>query len=232
MPRSNFQTSLRKAALVAAFFICSPAFAYHLVLEANPAVPFPFLGRFGTIELHVYPNGVRGETIWLNGFIRNGSKEITVENPLGRMYTEVPVTSVGPIVRRFAGAMPAAFNFTNPPPVSAPVAGNVHGIAANRYRIRYGPEAWIDLWTTRSLGDSPQLRAIALQIVKGISPMSARSAATIPGIPLYIELNFSRFRKLPLMKVKTFTTDSEGEEDALKVGPVFMHAPLLDSLWK
>jgi hypothetical protein len=224
--------SLRKAALVAAFFICSPALAYHLVLEANPTVPFPFLGRFGTVEIHVYPNGIRGETIWLNGFIRNDSKEITVENPLGRMYTEVPVTSVGSLVRKIAGAMPDAFQFSSPPPVSGPVAGTVHGIAANRYRIQYGPEAWIDLWTTSALGDAPQLRAIALQIVEGISPMSAQAAATIPGMPIYVELNFSHFRKLPLMKVKTLTTDAAGDDEALKVGRVFMHAPLLDSLWK
>lgn len=227
---------------MAAFFICVgqallpvraqagvPA-PHHLVLEANPTVPFPFLGRFGTIEIHVYPNGIRGETIWLNGFIRNGSNEITVENPLARMYTEVPVISVGPLVRRIAGALPDVF--PAPPPVSGPVAGTVHGIAANRYRIQYGPEAWIDLWTTSALGESPQLRAIALQIVNGISPMTAKSASAIPGMPIYVELNFSHFRKLALMKVKTLTTDTAGEEEALKVGRVFMHAPLLDSLWK
>ena len=202
------------------------------MLEANPALPFPFLGRFGTIEIHVYPHGIRGETIWLNGFIRNDSNEITVENPLGRMYTEVPVTSVGSVVRRIAGAMPGSFQFSSPPPVSGPVAGTVHGIAANRYRIVYGPEAWIDLWTTNALGEAPQLRAIALQIVNGISPMTAQAAATIPGMPIYVELNFSHFRKLPLMKVKTLTTDAAGEDEALKVGRIFMHAPLLDSLWK
>jgi len=229
---------------VAAFFICVgqallpvraqagvPA-PHHLVLEANPALPFPFLGRFGTIEIHVYPHGIRGETIWLNGFIRNDAKEITVENPLGRMYTEVPVTSVGSVVRRIAGAMPGSFQFSSPPPVLGPVPGTVHGIAANRYRIVYGPEAWIDLWTTSALGEAPQLRAIALQIVNGISPMTAQAAATIPGMPIYVELNFSHFRKLPLMKVKTLTTDAAGEDEALKVGRIFMHAPLLDSLWK
>ena len=198
MPRSKI---LKGAAFVAALFISSPLFAYHLVLEANPAGPFPFLSRFGTTELHVYPHGVRGKTIWLNGFSRNGDKNITVENPLARMYTEVPVTSVGPIVAKLATALPKTLEFTAPPPVLAPVDGTVHGIAAKRYRIVYGPEAWIDLWTTDKLGDAPQLRAIVLQLIGGISPLTAKSAARVPGVPLYVELNFSHFRKLAIVKI-------------------------------
>jgi len=248
MPRSDFEMFLRKAARVAAFFVFAVGLPvagaelpgnrqpvtgnFHLVLEANPAVPFPFFGRFGTIELHVYPNGVRGETIWLNGFIRNDANVITVENPLGRMYTEVPVTSVGPIVRRIATSLPKTLGFTATPPVTGPIAGTVHGIAAKRYRIIYGKEAWIDVWTTDALGDAPQLRAITLQLVDGISPLTAKSAAAIPGVPLYVELNFSHFHKLALVKVKTLTFDSAGEEEALKTGRIYMHAPLLDSLWK
>jgi len=223
---------LKGAAFVAALFISAPLFAYHLVLEATPGAPFPFLSRFGTTELHVYPHGVRGETIWLNGFSRNGDKNITVENPLARMYTEVPVTSVGPIVAKLATALPKTLEFTAPPPVLAPVDGTVHGIAAKRYRIVYGPEAWIDLWTTDKLGDAPQLRAIVLQLITGISPFTAKSAARIPGLPLYVELNFSHFKKLAIVKVKTLTFDNEGEDDALKVGKLYVHAPLLDSLWK
>jgi len=34
------------------------------------------------------------------------------------------------------------------------------------------------------------------------------------------------------VKVKTLTFDNEGEDDALKVGKLYVHAPLLDSLWK
>ena len=46
----------------------APPPAYHLELEANPAAPFPFLGKFGTITLHVFPSGVRAETFWLQRF--------------------------------------------------------------------------------------------------------------------------------------------------------------------
>jgi len=54
---------------------------YHLTLEATPAAAFPFLSKFGTVTLHLYSGGVRAETFWLNGFSRNESPNITVENP-------------------------------------------------------------------------------------------------------------------------------------------------------
>jgi len=237
------------AAFVAALFVCGAELpvtgfqlpgnrqpvtghSFHLVLEANPAAPFPFLGRFGAVELHVYPKGVRAETIWLNGFARNDGTNLVVINPLARTYTEVPVARVRSLVAGLATALPDTLAFTSPPPVAGPVAGTVHGIEARRYRIVYGPQAWIDVWTTDALGDAPQLRALAQQVVGGISPLTAKSASTIPGVPIYVELNFSHFHKLPILKVKTLTFDSDGEDDALKVGWLYNNAPLPDSLWK
>ena len=41
------------------------------VLEASPAAAFPYLGKFGNVELHVYAGGVRAEALWLNSFSRN-----------------------------------------------------------------------------------------------------------------------------------------------------------------
>src|SRR6266550_6652760 len=76
---------------------------YHLTLEANPAAPFPFLSKFGTVTLHLYNGGVRAETLWLNGFSRAGAPVITVENPFGRMYTDVPVANISSIVGKLAG---------------------------------------------------------------------------------------------------------------------------------
>src|SRR3954468_3510732 len=91
--------------------------AYHLELEANPSTPFPFLGKFGTVTLHVYPNGVRAETFWLNGFSRNGTNAFTLETPLGRMYTDVPVAQISATLRKIAtsgmeAAAPAAPQIT------------------------------------------------------------------------------------------------------------------------
>lgn len=233
MRRFNHRLLFFGAAFVAALSVCAqPAHRFHVVLEANPAAPFPFFGRFGAVELHVYPKGVRAETILLNGFARNDGTNLVIINPLARTYTEVPVVRVRSLVRGLVTALPKTLEFTSPPAVTGPVAGSVHGIEARRYRIVYGPQAWIDVWTTDALGDAPQLRALAQQLVGGISPLTAKSASTIPGAPIYVELNFSHFHKLAILKVKTLTLDSEGEDDALTVGWLYNSAPLPDSLWK
>jgi hypothetical protein len=203
---------------------------YHLELEANPAAPFPFLGKFGTVTLHIYGGGVRAETIWLNGFTRNGAPAVTVMNPLGRMYTDVPIAQISSVLGKLAGTdrrermaigtlMPASL-------------GKVGAVDASRYRIVYGPEAWIDVWTTKTIPDNPQLHAIVDQFVSGISPGTAPLAKKIPGTPIYVEINFRRFKKLTLLKLKSLTFENQGEADALQVGAVYMKAPLLDSIWK
>jgi len=201
---------------------------YHLTLEADPAAPFPFLSRFGRATLHVYPAGVRAETLWLNGFSRSGSPNITVENPFGRMYTEVPVANVGSIVAKLAGS--DLQNAT--PTLATPASGRVGELPATRYRLIYGPDAYIDVWSTHAIPENRQLRAIVIQFVGGISPGTAMVAKTIPGTPVYVEMNFRRFKKLPLLRLRSLTHDDRGEADALKVGSVMVHASLLDSLWK
>ncbi len=202
---------------------------YHITLEAYPAAPFPFFSKFGKVTLDVYDGGVRAESLWLSGFTRNGSKTVTVQNPVARMYTDVPIADVTSIVARLAGGDQIA---TAIPPVLPPVPGKVAGIAANRYRIVYGPAAWIDLWTTPQIPENPQLRAIVDGLVEGISPATAKAARTIPGTPVYVELNFRRFQKVPLVKLKGLTRDDHGESDALKVGSFYFKAPLLDAIWR
>ena len=230
MPRSKpSQWGGQAIAPVLLFLFALPAAAYHLTLEANPAAPFPFLGKFGTVTLHVYGGGVRAETIWLNGFSRNGANAITVENPYGRMYTDVPIADIGAVLHKLGRA-----DVENvPEPQRAPeVAGKVGNVEARRYRLVYGPEAWIDIWTTRAIPENPQLRAIVNEFVRGIAPGAAASMRTIPGTPLYVELNFRRYKKLSLLRLKSLSPGNDGEEEALRVGALYFRAPLLDALWK
>jgi hypothetical protein len=215
-------------ALITVSLHAAPPPAYHLELEANPATPFPFLGKFGTVTLHVYPAGVRAETFWLSGFSRNGTNAITVENPLGRMYTDVPVVQISATLHKIAtsgmeSAAPIATQITS---------GTVKGIAARRYRLVYGPEAWIDVWTTDRIAENPQLRNIVNEFVRGISPATATSMNAIHGTPLYIELNFRRYKKIALVKMKKITWSSDGQDAALKPGTLYFKVPLLDSIWK
>ena len=215
--------------ILAVLFAAAPPPAYHIELEANPAAPFPFLGKFGSVTLHVYPAGVRADTIWLNGFSRNGTPAVTVENPYGRMYTYIPVTEITNILQKMSKEEALALP---PPPIAPPISGKVHGIAARRYRLIYGPQAWIDIWTTQAVPENPQLRAIVDAFVRGISPPTADSLKSVPGTPIYVELNFRRYHKLPLVRLKSFALNNVGQEKALSVGTLYFKAPLLDSLLK
>lgn len=207
----------------------SAAQRYHLELEATPAAVFPYLGRFGAVELHVYPSGVRAEALWLNGMAKNGAPAVTVANPLGRMYVDVPIAEIAPILQKLAGE-DGSVERSSVPTRGPSTGGKVHGINATRHRLVYGPTAWIDYWTTTAIPENPQFRRIADQLVAGISPGTATVSRTIPGTPVYIELNFRRFKNVPLLKVKelTFNISEEEEKDALELGPLYMKAPLLD----
>jgi hypothetical protein len=202
---------------------------YHLELEAYPAAPFPYFTKFGTIDLHVYSGGVRAESFWLSGFSRNGTKTVTIMNPVARMYTDMPLTQITSMVSEASSNDPLA---ATPPPVEGPISGKVGSLRASRYRLIYGPSAWIDVWTTTDVPESAQLRAIVDSFVRGISPPTASVTHGIPGTPVYVELNFRRFKKVPFLKLKKLTWSNAGETDALKVGSYYMKAPLLDAVWR
>lgn len=221
MPRSS------KGGLTAALLLFAlPLFAapqpYHLTLEANPGAPFPFLGKFGTITIDVYPGGVRAETLLLNGFSRNGASTITVENSVTRMYTKEPVANIAPTLQTL-GRVDVE---TSSVPTRGPeTAGKVGRVDARRYRLIYGPQAWIDIWTTTAIPANPQFRTLVNEFLRGIAPGAAAAMRTIPGTPLYVELNFRRFQKLPLLRLKGLAMNNEGEERALNVGRLYFPAP-------
>jgi len=181
---------------IALFALALPLHAYHLKLEARPAAPFPFLGRFGMVTLHIYPHGVRANSFWLNGFSRNGSEKVTVMNPLARMYTEVPIVEFPAVMARLTGAKGGRVQGESPV-LSAPRAGRVRGFAASRYRLVYGPSAWIDIWTTQIVPENPQLKRIVYEFVSNVAPATADLMRTIPGNPLYVELNLATITGFP-----------------------------------
>lgn len=203
----------------------APPPAYHLELEANPAAPFPFLGKFGTVTLHVYPAGVRPRRDLLAQRLHAQRHEQRhVENPLGRMYTDVPLAQISATLRKLStsGVESAA------PGAITQITGNVKGIPARRYRLVYGPEAWIDVWMTDSIPENPQLREVVTEFVRGISPATAATIGGIHGTPLYVELNFRRYKKLPLVRLKNIAWNADGQDDALKTGTLYFKAPI----WK
>lgn len=236
MPRSKTITKGRPIAAALLVFALAAAGAtrpaprkYHLELEAYPAAPFPYFSKFGTIDLHVYSGGVRAESFWLSGFSRNGTKTVTIMNPIARMYTDVPLSGITTMVSKASSNDPLA---VSAPPVEGPIAGKVGALRASRYRLVYGPAAWIDVWTTTDVPESAQLRSIVDSLVRGISPPTANVTRRLPGTPVYVELNFNRFKKLPFLKLKKLTWNNAGETDALKVGSYYIRAPLIDAVWR
>ena len=226
------RNSQRATIFAALVFFSTTALAapkYHLTLEAHPAAPFPFLARFGTVTLDVYPGGVRAETFWLNGFSRNSTSTVTVENPFWRMYTDVPLSSIASTLHKLSTL---GVESSAPAALRKPVGGAVKGVAAIRYRLQYGAEAWIDVWTTRAVPENPQLRTITNELIAGIAPPTAAVMRAIPGTPVYVELNFRRYKKLTLLELKKLRFDNAGEDDALTVGKLYFKAPLLDAIWK
>jgi hypothetical protein len=202
---------------------------YHLELEASPEAVFPYLGRFGNVELHVYQGGVRAEALWLNAFSRNDAKAVTVTNPLGRMYVDVNVDEIAAILTKLAGAA-GAIERNAAPVLSTPVEGKVKGIAAKRYRLVYG-DAWIDVWTTDTIPENAQMKRIVNQVVSGLSPRTGAVAAEISGTPIYVELNFRRFKKVTLVRLKKLTHTADDEKDALTRGALYVRATVLEKLF-
>jgi hypothetical protein len=202
---------------------------YHLQLEAYPAAPFPFLSRFGSVTIDLYPHGLRVETLWLNAFSTVGSKSVTVENPLSRTYSDIALAEIASDLQNLSTY---GTSLTDPPVVRAPLKGTVRGMEATRYRFEYGATAWLDLWTTSSFPENAQMRALELEVVRGIAPGTAAALKSVSGTPVYVELNFRRFRKVVLLRVKSLAFDTNGESSALKPGALYFKAPSWEEIWK
>jgi hypothetical protein len=202
---------------------------YHLELEATPAGAFPWLGRFGDVDLHVYPEGVRAEALWIHAFSRVAAKDITVANPLARMYVEVGVDEVSGMLQNLAGSG-TDLERNARPKLGPKMKGTVKGIPATRHRLLYGPKAWIDVWTTEAIPQNRQMQLLVKNVVSGISPGTAEVASKLPGTPIYVELNFRRFQKVPLVRLKKLTYTNDGHADALTLGRLYVRAGVFEKI--
>lgn len=172
------------------------------------------------MAVDVYPGGFRVKTIWLRGFSRNPQR-ITIENPITRTWVDMPMSELGSIVRAIGGH-PLA---TGAPRKVEVTAGQVRGLSARRFRLLYGRDEYIDVWTTTALGPTPQFRAFAEEIVRSISPPAAGVLRSIPGTPVYVELNMGEYRKTVVLRSRRVVYNSRGESEALRVSPFMFPAP-------
>lgn len=215
--------------LIALSTAAAPPRPYHLELEATPEAAFPWLGRFGKVDIHVYPQGVRSEALWLNAFSKNGATAVTVANPLGRMYVDVTVAEIAPMLRKLSGGNTGVEQSVKPA-LGPTMKGSVKGLVATRHRLMYGPAAWIDVWTTDAIPQNRHMQLLVRNVVSGISPGTAEVASKLPGTPIYVELNFRRFKKVPLVRLTKITWSDAGHEDALTLGKLYVRAGMLEKL--
>lgn len=221
---------------VVAFLISLPAAAanpvYHLELEATPEAAFPYLGRFGKVDLHVYAGGVRGEALWLHGFSTNGASAVTVANPLARMYVDVQTSEIPSILANLAGDKAGKERKAKPPRLGPAMKGKVRGIDATRYRLIYGTKGYVDIWTTDVIPPNAQFRALVNKVVSGIAPGTAATVSKLPGTPVYVELNFRSYQKVAILRLKKLSFTADDEKDALTLGPVYVRASILEKLFQ
>ena len=179
------------------------------------------MGRFGTITGDLYSGGFRIKTLWLRGFSRNGSRSVTVENPVTRTYTKMRMTEVRKLIRSLGG---------HPTSKAAPrridvSSGTVARIAAQRYRLVYDNDEFIDVWTTSTLGPTPEFRAFLDEFVIALYPQAAASFRAIPGTPIFVEVTMGRYRKLVIVRPLGLTFSRAGEDKALRVSPWMFPTP-------
>ncbi|HYR27390.1 MAG TPA: hypothetical protein VEU30_02935, partial [Thermoanaerobaculia bacterium] len=72
---------------------------------------------------------------------------------------------------------------------------------------------------------------IVNQLLEGISPGTASVASKLSGTPVYVELNFRRFKKVPLVKLKKVTMSADDEKDALTLGSLYVRASVLEKIF-
>lgn len=227
--------SMKRASLVLLLLLGATAAAaaepreYRLDLELDPTATFPFLARFGKIEISLYPGGVSASAPLLRGFSTSGSDSVTIMSPISRLYADLPIDRIRPLLLGLAGADEAEIAATRKAyAVSAPVRGKVKGLEALRYRIRLGKKASVDIWTTKAIPHNEQYSRIALECVAALSKPAARTAMAIDGMPVYIELNTKDHQKVALLRVKSFTPSSAGEREALRTGSLYVKAPVIE----
>lgn len=209
----------------------APRDRYALQLEARPSAVFPFLDKLGRVDIAVYPQGVRADSLWLNGYLKAGSENVRIENPTLRLYTDA---SYSALRKLFLSLAPEddVMKFGELPVTDTGRKGTIKGMAIRCHRIQLGKKAWIDVWTTQELRKSRPFHDLQMQVLTTISPDLARAAARIPGTPLHVVLNTSKYPETTLLTTKEVYRSSAGHEEALQTGRFFLRVPSIDRLVK
>jgi hypothetical protein len=205
---------------------------YTLELVLTPVGDSKVIGRLGSVDVTVYPQGIHADSMWLDGISRQGSPNIVMFNPTTRLYSSVPLSGFRSVVLKISGSseelMPKLRRF----PIEAPVRARVGDIPSSRYRIRLGPESWIDVWTTTIIPENPQLRRLSEELLSAISNEVSYLAREIPGVPLAIQFNTQNYPGKTVLRTKALRRSSAGHEQSLALGSFYVRTPLAERLWR
>lgn len=208
-----------------------PRDRYTLELEARPSAVFPFLDKLGRIQILVYPEGVRADSLWLDGYLKAGSDQVRIENPALRLYTDSSYGALRTMFRSLAPEEKTA-KFGDLPVRDTGRRGKIKNLPVQCHRIVLGKEAWIDVWTTEALKKSQPYHDLEMQILTTISPDLARAAAKIPGTRLHVVLNTKNHPETTLLATKEYLKSSAGHQEALQTGRFFLRAPSIDRIMR
>ena len=236
MTRANWSTIFLTLILLPAFSLSAddvaPRDRYALHLEARPAATFPFLDQLGKVEIEVYPQGVRANSHWLDGFLRTGENTIRIENPALRLYSDASFEGLRSLFGKLRPEDEKSPSFKELKVVETGRRGTIKKLPARCRRIVLGKDAWIDVWTTTALARNPAYERLQIELLSAISPKLTNAMQRIPGTVLHVVINTRNHPETVLLTTREFYLSSAGHEEALETGRFFLKAPSLDRLLK
>jgi hypothetical protein len=211
--------------LVVAFCVSAGAGTisdYELIYRVE--LPFRGLAPPGGIELKVYPTGIRADSRFFSGYARTGEGDFYLMSRLARLYGKVPIPVVGDILEERLA--PDERLGTRSYALSASgQERTIAGLPALHYRIEIGAGTTLDIWITEALEESEQFRRVTDQIISSVAGPIAPLVRALPGMPLEVILDSSRFPGLRLLSLERLSSDGSRAARSLRVGRFYLPAP-------
>lgn len=205
---------------------------YRLVLWIQPVGDDALTQKLGKATLTVYPQGVKADSLWLDGFTRQGSSQLTLLKPIARLYAQVELSDFSDIIRRMAGSRDGLVGNIGTLRVGNPVNGKINKRAAKRFRISIDQQQWVDVWTAADLPENKQLKKLTSEVLEAVSDQLPPVLDKIEGTPILVRLHTDEYRDVDVLGFRSIRSSSRGHADDLQVGRFFLRATFAEKLWE
>jgi hypothetical protein len=192
---------------------------YELVYRIES--PYRGVAAAGKIELTVFPEGIRGDSLLFAGYARSGDDDLIIMNRVARIYSSLAIESVTRFLGRRLqpGEQVPAGNY------SLSASGEermIAGLPSLHYRVHLGPESHLDIWITEALEESEVFRRLTDQVIGALAAPIAPMLSALPGMPVEVVLQTRRFPHLELLSLQRVSYDSSRSGKLLKVGRFYL----------